>query len=325
MSVISDKATLRRCLKQIVRNTEVVDYSLLFNPAQSGTDPNDFAERYLKTCSRLRERGSFCSVAETACISASNRMGFMDTPDEDATRSAAMYSKDAWIREILDLAIVKRAYYPVSLSNPESDAVQDERMQPMLQIGADDFSPGRFGIEYRMVADCIRSRVRAGGITHIRAEGLDEDALRYCIFPVCEEEKLILHIYLDTRQILEAFFRISESSGYIRGVLRTTSALQTDLIDRISGKNRYVLSLNGIEHLSEAVSQLHRNVIPFESFAQTMDELLGQWMIARDRIWPVLLEAYLPLARAGWTLTSEQLEQDIQGLFSDKWEQERTV
>ena len=55
--------------------------------------------------------------------------------------------------------------------------------------------------------------------------------------------------------------------------------------------------------------------VPYASEAALPEQMLGRWIMARETIWPILCDAYLPLARCGYRLTSEQVASDVQMLL----------
>ena len=44
--------------------------------------------------------------------------------------------------------------------------------------------------------------------------------------------------------------------------------------------------------------------------------MLGRWLVAREQLWPILADAYLPLARAGYPLDSQRIESDVNDLLT---------
>ena len=44
--------------------------------------------------------------------------------------------------------------------------------------------------------------------------------------------------------------------------------------------------------------------------------MLGRWILVREKIWQALADAYLPLARSGYSLQSEDIARDVQQLMS---------
>ena len=308
MTVISDKQGLRRCLKQYMRNLPVVESCLDWNRKEENTSAL-FLQKLAPILSS-RPKTSLLTDDECACLSAVKKLGFSGETKDELTRSLSLYSNDAWLREVLEAGSFRRVYVPVRLSEAET-VRSEERLQPFLCVGKSDFVPGRYGIEYRAIADQIRSALRLSGCRHLSLTEFDEEALKYCILPVCEEEGAVLRVFLNTAKETEAFFALVANAGYLHAILRTTPDLQPALIRRLEGRDRFLLSLNGFQDLALAFSVLRLRFIPYESRAESPETMLGKWIMAREQIWPALLDAYLPTARTGLTLTAENLEEDL--------------
>ena len=310
MTVISDKQALRRCIKQYVRNLPMVEPFLLWNPKEAGA-PALFAARVSGMLPDRAAGVSLLSEEQCALLTALRKLGFAGETGEELAKSLGLYSKDAWLREALEAGLVRCAYYPIRLSGAVSAAAEDERLRPLLFVEKEDFVPGRFGIDYRSKADEIRAAMRTAGVRQLCLEGFDREILEYCLFPVCEEEGAILRVFLRTEEETEVFFALAKDAGYLHGILRTVPRLQGALIHRLAGRDRFLLSLNGFQDLPLALSILRLHFLPFESRADSPEMMIGKWAMAREQIWPALLEAYLPTARTGALLTAEQLEEDI--------------
>ncbi|MCR4708169.1 MAG: hypothetical protein K5746_09535 [Clostridiales bacterium] len=322
MSVISDKQALRRCLKQYLRNIPVVEPFLRWN--RMGDDPSSiFLQRVAQVLSPRTSAVSLLSGEDCACLSALKKLGFSGETKDELTKSLGLYSKEAWLREVLEAGMVRRAYVPIRLADPDGNVPDDECLRPILFVDKTDFIPGRFGIDYRSKAEEIRATMRTVGCRFLCLDEFDEEILKYCLLPVCEEEGTALRLTLRTDEETEAFFALAADAGYLHVILRTEQRLQPDLIRRLAGRDRFLLSLNGFQDLPLALSVLRLHFIPYESQADSPEMMIGKWAVAREQLWPALLEAYLPTARTGYPLTAEKLEEDLIGFLGGtllEWE-----
>ena len=310
MAVISDKQGLRRCLKQFIRNLPAVEPFLDWN-RKGGDTSAQFLQRITPILTGRSTKESLLTDEECASLSAVKKLGFSGDTKEDLARSFSLYSNEAWLREVMEAGPFRRAYYPVRLTEADPPALDDERLQPFLCIEKEDFVPGRYGIDYRAMADQIRNALQMTGSKHLFLAEFDEAILRYCVLPVCEEEGAVLRIFLETAEEMDAFFTLCANAGYLHAVIRTTVDLQPMLIRRLASRERFLLSLNGFRDLPLAFSALGLHFIPFESRADSPEMMLGKWAMAREQLWPALLDAYLPSARTGYMLTAEKLEEDL--------------
>ena len=63
-------------------------------------------------------------------------------------------------------------------------------------------------------------------------------------------------------------------------------------------------------------SRLGCRFLPYASGAALPELMLGRWLVAREQLWPLLADAYLPLARAGYPLDSQKIESDVNDLLT---------
>ena len=306
--VISDKQTLRRCVKQAVRRTEVVETLLYFDICNGGMGIKTLAE----TFSQSEESTPFQANA----VAAYAAMEALDMPIDDMHRAALIqsgYTREAYLREILDVMHARRVFACVSLREAEHAAFADDRVAPLLVISSDLFTPGRYGVEYAERADEIRSAAQKCGAKDILMEHFDENALQFCLLPLCEDEKLRLHIQLENGRQLNAFILLLDLFVGVRALAFADASIEPALIEAAASRRRLLVRIG--EHIPLALSRLGTRFIPYASEAILPEQMLGRWIVAREAIWPVLCDAYLPLARCGYPLTSEAIAADVQKLF----------
>ena len=291
--VISDKQTLRRCVKQAVRRTEVVETLLYFDICNG--------EMGIKTLAETFSQSEGSTPFQANAVAAYAAMEALDMPIDDMHRAALIqsgYTREAYLREILDVMHARRVFACVSLREAEHAAFADDRVAPLLVIPSDLFTPGRYGVEYAERADEISSAAQKCGAKDILMEHFDENALQFCLLPLCEDEKLRLHIQLEM---------------CIRDRAFADASIEPALIEAAASRRRLLVRIG--EHIPLALSRLGTRFIPYASEAILPEQMLGRWIVAREAIWPVLCDAYLPLARCGYPLTSEAIAADVQKLF----------
>ena len=306
--VISDKQALRRCVKQAVRRTEVVE-TLLYFDVYNG-------EMSIKTLAKTVSQAEGNTPFQADAVAAYAAMEALDMPIDDLHRAALIqsgYTREAYLREILDVMHARRIFACVSVRETEHVVCTDDRVVPLIVIPSDFFASGRYGVEYAGRADEIRIAAQKCGAKDILAEHFDESALQFCLFPLCEDEKLRLHIRLANRQQLNAFVRLLDSFVDVRALAFADADTEPELIEAAVSRRRLLVRIG--EHVPLALSRLGTHFVPYASEAVLPEQMLGRWIAAREVVWPALCDAYLPLARCGYPLTSEAIAADVQALF----------
>lgn len=101
--VISDKQTLRRCVKQAVRRTEVVETLLYFDICNG--------EMGIKTLAETFSQSEGSTPFQADAVAAYAAMEALDMPIDDMHRAALIqsgYTREAYLREILDVMHARR-------------------------------------------------------------------------------------------------------------------------------------------------------------------------------------------------------------------------
>lgn len=70
----------------------------------------------------------------------------------------------------------------------------------------------------------------------------------------------------------------------------------------------------------ERIELLGLSVIPQHSDARILDQLVYKWKHSRQIIADVLVEKYQTLFDVGWTLTSAEIERDVNNLFGGNFD-----
>ena len=311
MNVITDRQSLKRCVKQIVRNCLATETQAdcFLDGSPWGAEALSQHQRDILFDRRKLGR-ALLQADEVAVISAFDAMGFSDCSEDALRQGLTSYEREAWFREILDTARVSQVLVPIEMGS-DSEWIRDSRIQPELALNSALFAPGRYGINYESCAEQIRDASRARGCRFLKLTDWCEEQLRYCVLPVCEEEKLILDLQIEDFEKLRLFLSLYDEFGYFHAIISVCGQMETLAMNLFSDKKRILLRLSDLSHLPEALKKLGLHFIPYSSHAGTAEELLGRWIQAREKIWPELVEAYLPMAKAGCELTDEMLEKDI--------------
>ena len=148
--VISDKQALRRCVKQAVRRAEVVESMLDFDILHGvlGVKP---------LLSMAVQPFEGTPLGENA-VAASAAMDALEMPFGDPARAELIqsgYTRDAYLREILDVMKAKRVLARVPMDKTQDIQYHDDRLAPLVAVSPDLFVPGRYGTDYRQCAESI--------------------------------------------------------------------------------------------------------------------------------------------------------------------------
>ncbi len=306
--VIGDKQALRRCVKQAVRRAEAVETMLDFDVCDG-----EMGVKALAKTMPSAEAGTPFQADAAAAFAA---LEALDMPSDDLPRAALIqsgYTREAYLREILDVMRAKRVFARVPFGKAEQATFDDDRIAPLLALPDDFFAPKRYGVDYAERAEAIMRAARCCGAKDIFPACFDENALRFCLMPLCEDEKLRLHMRLETEEQLECFLRLTDSFVGVHAVAFADEAVEPRLIEAAVTRRRLLVRVN--HHLALALSRLGTRFVPYASEAALPEQMLGRWITAREAIWPALCDAYLPLAKCGYPLTAEAIVKDVQTLF----------
>lgn len=319
--VISDKQTLRRCLKQLVRRADVVEASLDFDvlngemgiPAMLGTWTGSSYEPG-ESLRRAGETTPLC--ADAAAMFAA--LDALELPVHDLDRADMIqktYTREAYLREILDVMRARRVFVRIPIEQAETVQFEDDRLSPLLDVGKGLFAPGRYGIDYAEAARKIIQAAESCGTKHVMLPEYDADALRHCLLPACEDAGLTLHVALKTAQEVEAFSLMLDQYPKARTLVSAEDDAEKKLIEAAVRRSHLTVCLTNLDHLPLALSKLSTRFVPYSSRAILPEQMLGRWTAAREAIWQALCEAYLPLARSGFDLDSERIARDVDVLL----------
>jgi len=320
--IISDKQELRRCVKQLVRRADVCEAELDFD-VQNGTVGVEAAlDSWARPASSPSESLQRSCADQTpfhpdaAAMFAA--LEAMDLPVHDLDRAAAMqrsYERSAYLSELLDTMRAKMVLVRVPMSSASQVHFDDRRFCPLLVADDALFVPGRYGIDYAGAAALLAEAASVCQAANIRADVFDAQAMRYCLLPVCQDHGFTLHVTLQSPREIEEFSILLDLFDGVHVVVDAPDECVRALIDAAAQRVRMLVRTD-IVHIPYALSKLGTRFVPFAAGASQPELMLGRWVCAKEAIWQVLAEAYLPLARSGYELQSAAIERDIRRMLS---------
>ena len=309
--LISDKQELRRCVKQAVRRAQVSETMLCFDVQQGemGVEPLMAALR--------QGQGTPFGEDGAAVYAALDALGLPIRDPAGAISMQQSYERNAWLREVLDVMRAQRVLVAVPLERAQEFMPSDDRLAALPVIDSACFVPGRYGVDYRAVAARIAEAAHACGARDLLVRDVSEDALRYAVLPACEDARCVLHAALEGEAQVRAFAALLDEFSGVRAIASAEGEAETTLIALAAQRPRMLVRLTDMSHLPLALEELGARFLPYASGAPLPELMLGRWIGARERLWPLLADAYLPLARAGYPLDSQRIERDVASLLTE--------
>lgn len=309
--LISDKQELRRCVKQAVRRAQVSETMLCFDVQQGemGVEPLMAALR--------QGQGTPFGEDGAAVYAALDALGLPIRDPAGAISMQQSYERNAWLREVLDVMRAQRVLVAVPLERAQEFLPSDDRLAALPVIDSACFVPGRYGVDYRAVAARIAEAAHACGARDLLVRDVPEDALCYAVLPACEDARCVLHTALEGEVQVRAFAALLDEFSGVRAIASAEGEAETTLIALAAQRPRMLVRLTDMSHLPLALEALGARFLPYASGAPLPELMLGRWIGARERLWPLLADAYLPLARAGYPLDSQRIERDVASLLTE--------
>lgn len=318
--IISDKQELRRCVKQMVRRAEVCEASLDFDVSggeigveamlDTWTHPAVTPGEALRRATAEHTPFAPDAAAMFAALDA------MDLPVRDLDRAQSMvaeYERPAYLREVLDTMRARCVLVRVPME--KATRFDDDRLEPLIVASGDLFVPGRYGVDYagaaRKLADCAQ----ACGAKNLLLERFDAQALRYCLLPLCQDNGYALHVQLRSYEEIDRFALLLDEFDGVRALAGAQTSCELHLIDAAAQRVRLLVCLSDCAHMSAALGTLGTRFVAYSAQAKLPEQMLGRWLLARESIWQALANAYLPLARSGYTLETAAIERDVRRLL----------
>lgn len=319
--MIGDKQELRRCVKQLVRRAEVCEASLDFDVLHGEIGVEAMLDTWARPAATpgeaLRRATAEYTPFDADAAAMFAALDAMNLPVKDLDRAQAMaaeYERPAYLREVLDTMRAKCVLVRVPMEKETS--FDDDRFEPLLEAGGDLFVPGRYGVDYagaaRKLADCAR----ACGARNLLLERFDAQALRYCLLPLCQDSGYALHVRLRSCEEIDRFALLLDEFDGVRALASAQAACELHLIDAAAQRVRLLVCLSDFAHMNAALGKLGTRFAAYGAHAKLPEQMLGRWLLAKEGIWQALANAYLPLARSGYTLESAAIERDVRRLLS---------
>lgn len=314
--IISDKQNLKRTVRQAVRYCQVYDCQAEWPPEQKAGPGTAYIEFLEQDPSIFTGPVPLQSGERMATLAAMKSLDLGGIPARQLRETLEPYSEEAWQRELLDAARIKRVLVKVPIEKAAQFEAHDGRISVMPEIDPSFFAFGRFGPDFNRCAEKLRYVVRQHNPRHLFANGLDLPALQFCVLPICEEENCVLHLRLgiggaDATDCL----RLLQDRPGLRSVVSAEDSLECSVIDRVAKEERILVRLENPDHLGYALDRLGTRFIPFASRAKAPEMLPGSWILEKERIWRALTDVYALMLRLGCTLSSESIERDVERLM----------
>ena len=307
--VIRDKQTLRRCVKQAVRRAQIVETQLRFD-VMAGELGVDAASRAFKA-----DGGTPFSPDAAAMYAA---LDALDLPVYDLRRAQEeieTYERGAYLRELLDARQAQSVFVRIPLEHAGEAFFGDDRFEALLAVDKDAFVPGRYGVNYERTAQEIAGALHTCGAKELLAEGVTADALRWALLPLCEDEGCRLHIGLRDADEVAVFASLMDEFPDVDALVWAQGDGERALIAAAAQNPHILVRLCDAANLSLALGSLGTRFLAYAAQAEQPEIAVGRWITFRERLHPLLTECYLPLARAGFELTSEMVNRDVQMLL----------
>ena len=300
--IIRDKQDLRKCVKQCVRRSDAIETKICFDPMSFSADRISFAAGHPLTGR---------SLMQYAALSA------MNLPVHDPVKAEIMlHSSNA--EEILQTALAsmraKKVYVRIPVQN-DGWSCADERMIPVVTVSHDMFTPGRFGIDYQEAARRLINSLEMAGSHDVVLERYEPHAFMYCMLPVCEDTGAVAHLHFEDQEEMAKALEALSLHPDVRTLISADAEIECKLIELAAPMQNVLVRLSSLEHIGQAISILGTRFLPFASQAHTPEEMVGAWSCAKEKIWQALYDAYLLLARTGYEITREQIEEDVERIF----------
>ena len=322
--IISDKQELRRCVKQLVRRTNVCEASLDFdvNSGEVGVQAMlDLWARPAGTPGEALER----TTADQTPFSPDARATFaaldaLDLPVKDLNRADELqkqYDRADYLREVLDTLRAKCVLVRVGVNQVGQTAFADDRFEPLLVCDGEWFLPGRFGVDYAAAANLLAGAADACSARNLALDRFDLPALRYCLLPLCQDHGFALHVNLDSQQEIEQFALLLDEFEGVRALVSAKEELIPALVRAAKTRVRMLALVCDTAQIGFALSNLGTRFAAYSAKAVLPEQMLGRWLLAKEDIWQALCESYLPLARTGYELESSAIERDVRRILCD--------
>ena len=324
--IIRDKQDLRKCVKQCVRRAQVIETDAGYAFASGAAGVKAYMQDWTPSCDVLQDAfydeciGSPFARKSAELLAA---LDAMQLPAHDLDKAESIiggYDRDTYTLMVLDAMRARKVLIRVPVGSCEQTTFADDRLNALLVADQQLFAAGRYGIDYEGAAQRIGHALRVLRAKDIMSEGFDEFALRYCLIPVCEDEGAVLHVHVDSIQQMSCVLKLLAEHSQVRAVVDAEEALERELIKQAKSLVNVCVQLQQAENIKLALQTLGLRFIPYSSRADSPEGMLGGWVYAKEALWQTLYDAYLLMARAGYELTREKIEADVERLLCGNYE-----
>lgn len=321
--VIRDKQELKRCVKQAVRRAQVVETDLAFDVAHGNMGVSELLQTWAAPSGAPNDAFRRATEQETPFEEGASAMfaalSALELPTHNLNNAQTIqqsYDRGAYLREVLDAMRARRVLVRVAPEQVNEIAFEDDRLAPMLTIDASAFfASGRYGVDYQARAGELEQLLSACGAHDLYAEYADASAVLYALIPVSEDTGCVLHLHAVDEELLYAMAAMFEEHPLARAIISCDVRDERALLSLARRIPNIMPQLGSFAHMREALAMVNTRFVPFSSSASLPEQMLGRWENARETIWQTLLEAYLPLARSGYELTSDAIVRDVTQLL----------
>ena len=324
--IIRDKQDLRKCVKQCVRRAQVIETDAVLTMIQDEFGVEANLKYWAPEADSLQESFERASAGSPFGEKPFRLIAALDAlqlPAHDLDKAEAIvkgYDRDAYLSGVLNAMRARKVLVRTTLSELEIRAFTDERFACMVAVDDSAFAPGRYGVDYERVAQQIAQAIHMSNASDVMLTCFSESALQYCMIPVCEDEHAVLHVHVASEEQRIALFEVLKDHTDVRAIVSASEHLEHKLIGKAVSAPNVLVQLCNTENIPYALRMLGMRFVPYASGAHMPEDMLGGWIYAKEALWQAMYDAYLPLARAGYELTRERIEADVEMLLCGNYE-----
>lgn len=324
--IIRDKQDLRKCVKQCVRRAQVIetDTTLTAIPEEFGIAAN--LKCWAPEAESLQESFERASAGSPFAAKPFRLLAALDAlqlPTHDLDKAEAIikgYDHETYLAGVLNAMRARKVLVRTDIAMSDTQAFADERFACLIAVDDSVFAPGRYGVDYERAARRVAQAIHASNASDVMLACFSESALRYCMIPVCEDEHAVLHVRAVSEEQLNILFDVLNEHRDVRAIVSTPEHLEHMLIGKTASTPNVLALLCSTENIPYALRKLGTRFMPYASCAYLPEDMLGSWIYAKEALWQAMYDAYLPLARAGYELTRERIEADVEMLLCGNYE-----
>lgn len=326
--VVHDRAELKRCVRALVKRAHAVDVYAPIDWAHGPWGVDAMLRTWMigedADAEAINERFQECCVqslpmnpraAETFAA-----LGAMDMPmmDVQVVREREnLLGREGYAQLAMERAGLKKVFTPIDMRDAE-EALTDwcafaPQVEPTLRLRTSDAPVERYGTQYAACAQRAQALAAGHGLRGVMfacgEEAAQEEMLRRCVAPLCEDAGLVLHLWAREAEAVKALLRDFPGLRLILAMPDDAAALEA------AGASERVLPCVSLAGLARALSMRGTQFVPYGSAAAQPGELIGRWQGARTAIAQALTQALLPLARTGFAIQEADIQMQVAALM----------